>query len=191
MTGQAAMPDLPALDPREFRATLGMFATGVTVVAAQHSDHVHAMTANAVTSLSLHPALIIFCVSKTAKMVAELDIDQPFSINILRQEQQSLSNYFAGRWSEPEPPAFDFDLWLDTPRLQDCAAALACVVDAQLEGGDHWIIIGRVRAVYRGSEPRSPLLFFGGAYRRLAPEQAPAPDFTEENMPVQIFYDPW
>jgi flavin reductase (DIM6/NTAB) family NADH-FMN oxidoreductase RutF len=185
------LPAAPAVDPREFRATLGLFATGVTVVAAQHGDHVHAMTANAVTSLSLTPPLVILCVSKQAKMAAELDPGQAFSINVLSASQQALSNYFAGRWPAMEPPGFDFEQWENTPRLRDCLAALACVVDAQLEGGDHWIIVGRVHATHRGAEPRQPLLFFAGAYRGLAPEEAPAPDLTGENMPIQIFYDPW
>ncbi len=182
---------LPALDPREFRNTLGLFATGVTVVAAQHGSHVHAMTANAISSLSLDPPLVILGVSKQAKMAAELDPGQPFSINILREEQQALSNYFAGRPPEAGPPQFDFDQWESTPRLQDCLAALACTVDAQLEGGDHWLIVARVRAIHRGAEPRQPLLFYGGAYRGLAPEAAPAPDLTGEALPIQIFYDPW
>jgi flavin reductase (DIM6/NTAB) family NADH-FMN oxidoreductase RutF len=180
-----------AVDPREFRDTLGLFATGVTVVAAKHGDHVHAMTANAVTSLSLDPPLVILCVSKQAKMAAELDPGQAFSINILREQQQGLSNYFAGRRPAGETPAFHFDPWEGTPRLKGCAAAIACMVDGQLEGGDHWIIVGRVHATYRGAEPRNPLLFYAGAYRGLAPEETPAPDLTAETMPIQIFYDPW
>jgi len=190
-----AAPDAPAggpaVEPRAFRDAIGLFATGVTVVAAQHGDHVHAMTANSVTSLSLRPPLLIFAVSKQAKMAAELEIGSLFSVNILRAEQQDLSNYFAGQWLAAEPPAFDFDPWHETPRLQDCAAALACLVDSQLEGGDHWIIVGSVRAVYRPPEPPDPLLFYAGKYRRLAAPEAPAPDLSDETMPIQIFYDPW
>jgi flavin reductase (DIM6/NTAB) family NADH-FMN oxidoreductase RutF len=191
MSTPDALPTAPAVDARAFRDTIGLFATGVTVVAAQHGDHVHAMTANAVTSLSLRPALLIFCVSKQAKMAAELEIGCPFSINILREEQQALSNYFAGQWLDTQPPAFDFDPWEATPRLQNCAAALACVVDSQLEGGDHWIVVGRVRATYRPPETPDPLLFYAGKYRRFAAQEAPAPDLTDEAMPIQIFYDPW
>ncbi len=184
-------PDAPAVEPRAFRDTIGLFATGVTVVATQHGDHVHAMTANAITSLSLRPPLVIFCVSKQAKMAAEMEVGRPFSINVLREEQRALSNYFAGQWPDPRPPSFHFDPWQDTPRLQGCAAALACVVDSQLEGGDHWIIVGSVRAVHRPALAPDPLLFYAGKYRRLAPQEAPAPDLTEEAMPIQIFYDPW
>jgi flavin reductase (DIM6/NTAB) family NADH-FMN oxidoreductase RutF len=184
-------PARESVDPRAFRDTIGLFASGITVVAAQHGDHVHAMTANALTSLSLRPALLIFCVSKQAKMAAELEHGSAFSINILRAEQQALSNYFAGQWLDHDPPPFDFDPWEATPRLQHCAAALACVVDSQSEGGDHWIIVGRVRATYRPPEPPDPLVFYGGKYRRLAPQEAPAPDLNDETMPIQIFYDPW
>ena len=181
----------PAVEPRAFRDAIGLFASGVTVVAAQHGDHVHAMTANAVASLSLRPPLVIFCLSKQARMAAELDLGCPFCINVLRAEQQNLSNYFAGQWLEPQPPVFNFEPWHDTPRLRDCAAALACVVDGQLEGGDHWIVVGRVTATDRPSAAPDPLLFYAGKYRRLAPQEAPAPDLSDETMPIQIFYDPW
>jgi flavin reductase (DIM6/NTAB) family NADH-FMN oxidoreductase RutF len=181
----------PPVDPRAFRDAIGLFATGVTVVAAQHGDHVHAMTANAVTSLSLRPTLLIVCVSKQANMAAEMVLGSSFSVNVLRAEQQDLSNYFAGQWLEPEPPHFDFDPWQAAPRLQGCAAALACVVESHIEGGDHWIIIGRVLAAYRPPEPPGPLVFYAGKYRRLAPQAAPAPDLSEAVMPLQIFYDPW
>jgi len=185
------LPPREPIDPRALRNAIGLFATGVTVVAAQHGDHVHAMTANGVTSLSLRPALLILCVSKQAKMAAELELGCPFSINILRADQQTLSNYFAGQWLDHDPPHFDFDPWEATPRLQHCAAALACEVDSQIEGGDHWIIVGRVRAAYRPAELPDPLVFYGGKYRRLAPQESPAPDLTNEMMPIQIFYDPW
>ncbi len=191
MSAPEARPAQEAVDARAFRDTIGLFATGITVVAAQHGDHVHTMTANAVTSLSLRPALLIFCVSKQAKMATELELGCPFSINILRAEQQAVSNYFAGQWLDREAPNFDFDPWEATPRLQNCAAALACVVDSQFEGGDHWIIVGRVRATYRPAEPPDPLLFYAGKYRRLAPQEAPAPDLSDTAMPSQIFYDPW
>jgi flavin reductase (DIM6/NTAB) family NADH-FMN oxidoreductase RutF len=190
MTHTDQTSDPPPVDPRAYRATLGLFATGVTVVSVQRGPHVHAMTANAITSLSLDPALVIFCVSRTAKMAAHLDTGQAFAINILRQEQQTLSNYFAGRPPEGAPPPFDFEAWAGTPRLAGSAAALACRVEEQMPGGDHWIVVGRVLDVYQGLEPRRPLLFYAGKYRELAPIETPAPDLADQ-VPVQIFYDPW
>jgi flavin reductase (DIM6/NTAB) family NADH-FMN oxidoreductase RutF len=178
------------IDPRSYRSTIGLFATGVTIIAVHHEGQVHAMTANAVTSLSLDPPLLIFCVSRTAKMAAHLETGQTFAVNILRAEQQALSNHFAGRVNPDGAPAIDFIPWDGAPRLAGCAAALACRVEEQMPGGDHWIILGRVIATYQGAEPRRPLLFYAGNYAQLAVEEAPAPDLTA-GVPVQIFYDPW
>lgn len=188
----AAAPDAdPTISPREYRSTVGLFATGVTVIAVVHDDdELHAMTANAVTSLSLDPPLVVFCLAKRARMVDELRRANGFAINVLREDQQPLSDYFAGRRAGPQPP-FRFVAWHGGPRLEGCIAAIGCRLEAVLEGGDHYIVVGRVIDLYQSPEPRRPLLFYAGTYRRLDTEAVPAPDLTEEIMPVQIFYDPW
>jgi flavin reductase (DIM6/NTAB) family NADH-FMN oxidoreductase RutF len=89
--------ELAPVEPRAFRNTIGLFTTGVTVVAVQLGDNVHAMTANAIASLSLEPPLVMVGVSRTAKMAAQLETGRLFAINILRAEQQEVSNHFAGR----------------------------------------------------------------------------------------------
>jgi flavin reductase (DIM6/NTAB) family NADH-FMN oxidoreductase RutF len=191
MQDQQAATEAPLFDARTFRTTLGLFATGVTVVAATQEGHLHAMTANALTSLSLDPPLVIFCLARHARMVDELRRADAFTINVLREEQQALSTFFSGRWGDAPPPPFRFLPWEGGPLLDGCVAALGCTVHAWIEGGDHWIVVGRVTALHRGREPRRPLLFFGGTYRHLDTESAPAPDLQEEPIPVQIFYDPW
>ena len=179
------------IDPRAFRNTMGQFATGVTVVAAMHGDHLHAMTANSVTSLSLDPPLVILCLARQTHMVDELRQAEGFSINILREDQQALSSYFAGRWSAAAPPYFRFAPWEGGPLLEGCVAAVGCVVHDWLDGGDHWIVLGRVVALYKDPEAGRPLLFHAGAYRHLDADVQPAPEIDEDTMPVQIFYDPW
>jgi len=180
------------LDPLTFRQTMGLFPTGVTVIAARAGDEVHAMTANAVTSLSLDPMLVIFCAGKQTRMAELIRQAAGFSINILRDEQQALSTYFAGGWREAKPPPFRFVPWEGVPRLQGCAAALSCTAHQLAEGGDHWIVVGRVVALHQGIEPRRPLVFFGGRYGRLdMTESAPAPELGAAEVPVQFFYDPW
>jgi len=172
------------IDSRLFRNTIGIFATGVTVVAAQVDEEIHAMTANGITSLSLEPPLLIFCLGKKARMADVLSEGVGFSVNILRESQQNLSTYFAGGWKEAAAPPFKFEAWSKSPRLENCAAALACEVSQKIEGGDHWIIIGSVIDLHQGSEPRNPLIFYGGTYRQLVEtESAEAIDL--------IFYDPW
>ena len=83
------------LDPKTFRATIGQFATGVTVIVAEVEAQTHGMTANAVSSLSLDPMLVLFCVVKKARMAELIQKATGFSINILREDQQALYGFRA------------------------------------------------------------------------------------------------
>ncbi len=157
-------------DPRAYRQTIGLFATGVTVIAAGKEQYLHVMTANAVTSLSLDPLLILFCVGKGTRMVEHLNSHPTFSLNILRRSQAELSPYFAGMWKGQQPPHFEFVTWGDTARLMGCAASIMCRVHETHEAGDHLIVIGRVIGLVEGEEPVDPLIFYAGSYRQLAEE---------------------
>jgi len=128
------------------------------------------MTANAVTSVSLEPMLVLVCVQKEAHLMTFLRQAEEFSISILNEQQQDLSNYFANLWHEPEPPPFAFIPWLGAPRLTGAIGALACRTIEFLEGGDHWIVLGQVIDLYRAENPVNPLLYYGGQYRRILDE---------------------
>jgi flavin reductase (DIM6/NTAB) family NADH-FMN oxidoreductase RutF len=78
-------------DARRFRDTVGLFATGVAVIVAHADGEVLAMTANAVSSLSLDPMLVMFCPGKQSKLAQHVQRLSGFTINILRQEQEALS----------------------------------------------------------------------------------------------------
>ena len=80
------------LDPRTYRNTIGLFATGVTVVSTQMGETVHGMTANAVTSLSLEPMLLLVAVGKKARLATLLPQATGFTVNILRADQEALSH---------------------------------------------------------------------------------------------------
>jgi 3-hydroxy-9,10-secoandrosta-1,3,5(10)-triene-9,17-dione monooxygenase reductase component len=163
-----------SIDTRVFRQTVGQFVTGVTVIATETDGAVRAMTANSFTSLSLDPPLVLFCVGKTAHLSAHIRDQARFSVNILAQTQQDLSTYFAGGWKQPSPPPFAFMSWEGVHRLDGCAAALSCAVEKILEGGDHWIVLGRVLALYRREPAVSPLVFCAGHYATLAePAEVP------------------
>ena len=156
-----------SIDARAFRHTAGQFVTGVTVIAAEIEGSIRAMTANSFTSLSLDPPLVLFCVGKTTHMGQIVHQAPRFSVNILRQDQQNLSTYFAGGWKEPAPPAFAFLEWDGGHRLEGCPAAIGCALETILEGGDHWIVIGRVVTLYRTEEAFAPLVFRAGRYASL------------------------
>ncbi|MGH8228903.1 MAG: flavin reductase family protein [Steroidobacteraceae bacterium] len=185
------------LDPSEYRRTFGLFPSGVAVIAAEFGGTVHAMTANAVISLSLEPALVLFCASRRSKFASGLHLPpgasrlEGFSINFLREDQEALATYFAGAWRAPLAPPFRLVAGRFAPRLEGSLASVDCERHEILEGGDHWIVIGRARGIHRGIGPYRPLLFFRGQYRRVdeSPGQ-PAPDLAAvREEPAHINYE--
>ncbi len=153
------------VDARTFRQAVGQFVTGVTIIAIELKGEIRAMTANSFTSLSLDPPLVLFCLGKQTKAGQLIHTAPAFSVNILREEQQALSTYFAGAWKDGEPPPFTFTDWHEgAPRLDGSAVSLGCVTHAIHEGGDHWIVVGEVIAIHRHDDAGVPLVFFGGRY---------------------------
>ena len=157
-----------AIDPKEFRRTVGQFVTGVTVIAADLDGKTRAMTANAFTSLSLDPPLVLFCVAKKAHLGEVIYSVKGFSVNILTIDQQPLSQYFSGGWKEATPPPFTFEPWEGGPKLAGVSAAIGCAVETIHEGGDHFIVVGRVLSIYRSEPAEQPLVFNAGRYTALA-----------------------
>lgn len=93
------------IDKREFRNTLGRFATGVTIVTAVEEGNVHGMTANAFMSVSLEPPLVLVSIDHKAKMHQILPKTRVYGISILREDQEAVSQHFAGRPMEHTPPS--------------------------------------------------------------------------------------
>ncbi len=177
------------IDSKLFRQTVGRFLTGVTVVATDIGGEVQAMTVNSFTSLSLDPPLVLFCPGKTTRTGKQAANFKSFSVNILREDQQELSNYFAGSWKQPEPPPFNFEKQNGVPCLEGCMASLACAVRQVYEGGDHWIVVGEVQELYQGAEPLRPLGFYLGKYVLLEQvKTAAAPAIDEDVDPKPVHY---
>jgi 3-hydroxy-9,10-secoandrosta-1,3,5(10)-triene-9,17-dione monooxygenase reductase component len=158
-------------DAATMRTVLGHFATGLTIVTAMDTEDGRAtpvgMACNSFTSVSLDPPLVLFCVGKTAHLGRLIHAASGFSVNILQREQQQLSTYFAGRGQQEPPPPFTFIPWEGGPLLDGSLAALGCAIETIYEGGDHWIVLGRVLSLYR-SHSATPLVFRSGRYTDLA-----------------------
>ena len=151
-----------------FRRTLGMFATGVTVITTTSADQVHGMTANAFMSVSLRPPLVLISVDGRAKMHALLNEGKRIGISVLSENQEGLSDRFAGRsgGTAPEP---SFDVVRETPLVEGALAHLVSRVTRSYWGGDHSLFLAFVEYAHYGQG--SPLLFHGGHYEALsAPE---------------------
>ncbi len=177
------------MDSRAFRDALGLFATGVAVAAVTLDEQVHAMTVNAVSSLSLDPMRVLFCPGKSTTFSRVLDRAEQYSINFLRDEQRALSTYFAGGRKHSAPPPFRFVDEAGVPRLEGSLAALICSRHAVHDGGDHWLVILSVKKIHRGIEPHRPLIFYKGQYRDLdAGRGVAAPDLSDAHDAPAFLY---
>jgi flavin reductase len=157
-----------AAGPDDMRAVLGRFATGVTVLTAGQQAP-RGMTANAFTSVSLDPPLVLVCVSRTATAHETLLAEGRFAISILSAGQAHLARHFADHHRPGERDEFET---VDTfsgrhtgaPLLSGALAWLECSVAAVYDGGDHSILLASVLDLSRGA-PDEPLLYFGSAFR--------------------------
>ncbi|MGA2830484.1 MAG: flavin reductase family protein [Streptosporangiaceae bacterium] len=154
------------ISSEDFRHAVGHFATGVTVVTSIGPDgQPVGTTANAVSSLSLDPPLILVCFDRASLTLEAIRHHGAFVVNVLAAPQQELSANFARRGVEaawegvehrPGPTG--------SPRLEGVLATLECTVEHSLPGGDHEIIIGRLRYAETSADDATPLLFWRGSY---------------------------
>ena len=157
------------MDAAHFRQIFGHFATGVTVIATAVDGWMHAMTANAILSLSLDPVLLLVCVDKTAHMHEQMPKAGKFGVSILTEDQEDLSRLFAQHVAPEQERLQGAAYFLGpngTPVLEHCLAYLECNVIDRAEGGDHTIFIGQaVHGEMLREAP--PLVFYRGGYRKL------------------------
>ncbi|ONH51244.1 NADH-FMN oxidoreductase RutF, flavin reductase (DIM6/NTAB) family [Pseudomonas cedrina] len=155
-------------DPRAFRRALGNFATGVTVVtAADASGRKVGVTANSFNSVSLDPPLVLWSLDKRSNSHEVFEQASHFAVNVLAADQIDLSNNFArpkdDRFAEIEYQPGEGG----APVFADCSARFHCENFQQVDGGDHWIMIGKVVAF--DDFGRAPLLYHQGAYSMVLP----------------------
>lgn len=159
----------PKNDPvvRAFRDTLGMFPTGVTVITARApSGEPIGLTVSSFNSVSLTPPLVVWSLSGHLPSVPIFENAGVYAINVLAEDQHELSQRFASR-RDDKFAGLDFTEGVDgVPLLPGCSAWFQCRQHARHPGGDHVIFIGEVLRFERDTAKR-PLVFQGGAYRRL------------------------
>ena len=154
----------------DFRHAMGHFATGVTIVTSIGPDGGPVgTTANAVSSLSLDPPLILVCFDRASATLQAIAGHGAFAVNVLGARQQHLSANFARRglaaaWDEVRHRRGR----TGSPRIDGVIATLECTVEHRLDGGDHEIVVGRVREVETTSDDAAPLIYWRGRY--LLPE---------------------
>src|SRR6266511_1871064 len=146
-----------AVSPEEFRAALGAYPTGVTVVTAIGPNGPSGATANAVTSLSLDPAMMLACLDRGSRTLTSVRAQGRFGVNALAAGQDELARRFSGK--APEPEQWEAVEWSEPDGLPRIAGALmwvACELRDLIDGGDHLILTGNLLAA--DSREAEPLL---------------------------------
>ena len=150
-------------DPRALRNAFGAFATGVTVITTRQPDGTpRGFTANSFASVSLDPPLLLVCLAKTAHSADVFATAPHFAVNILSEDQKSVSGLFASR----VPDKFQQCAWTpghgDVPLLDGALAQFSCSSHQLVDAGDHLILIGRVETF--ATNEGQPLGYFRGNY---------------------------
>ena len=159
-----------AIDADEFRAAMGSWPSGVTIVTSRSGDTIHGMTVSDFSGVSLEPPLALVCAAKSSVTTGLIEEGGCFGVNVLRANQASLSNRFASKKNEFS--RFDdvetFRARTGAPLLRDALVNLDCRVVAMHDAGDHVLCVGEIEEVHVGEG--EPLLYFRGAYGRFASE---------------------
>ncbi|MFZ4452696.1 flavin reductase family protein [Salibacterium aidingense] len=150
------------MDDRLFKAAMGKFATGVTVITTEIDGQVHGMTANAFMSVSIDPKLILISVADKAKMHDLIKQSGKFAVNILAEHQQDMSMVFAGQIKDRDVA---FDRFEDLPVIEDSLVTIACDVYDTHPAGDHTLFVGAVQNLQLQED--EPLAIYEGKYKDL------------------------
>ena len=154
----------PSFSAQDFRAALGMFATGVTIVTARGADGAPVgLTANSFNSVSLKPPLVLWSLARSAGSMPAFERGSHYAINILAAEQHALAERFAGKSVDRFADLVFREGAGGAPILEGAAAVFECFNRSRYEEGDHVIFVGEVErcACRAGAQP---LIFHGGRY---------------------------
>lgn len=156
----------PPFDAAQYRQVLGHFPTGVTVITAIDDGVPVGLAVGSFSSLSLDPPLVLFCPGSQSSSWPKIRAAGSFCVNILAADQEHVCRVFASR----EPDKFASIGWTRTkqtgsPLIEGVLAWIDCDIENVIPGGDHDIVVGRVRDL-ESADARGPLVFYRGGYGR-------------------------
>jgi len=157
-------------DAARFRQILGCFPTGVTVVTTLQDGRPVGLAAGSFFSVSLNPPLVGFCVMTTSNTWPAIERRGSFGVSILADDQIDVCRRLASK----DPDKFDGLVWSPapvtrSPLIDGAVAHLDCDLEEQYLAGDHWIVVGRVRALELHRAEAEPLVFCRGGFARQSP----------------------
>ena len=160
------------IGPELFRKVMGHFVTGVTVVTTfDEADRPAGITVNALSSVSLDPPLVVVALDRRRFITPIVHAARRFAVSILSEEQQALSDCFAGADVTPGREEFCGAPWAPgatgLPILNGAIASLECTLIESYPAGDHDLFIGQVVAVANEEHHPQPLLYYRRRYLRV------------------------
>src|SRR3954447_12385357 len=167
--GMSQVDQLPTIEA--YRRAMGRFATGVTVLTTRGAGHDHAMTANALTSVSLEPLLVLVCVEREARFHDAVVESGVWGVSILPATARATADWLATRGR----PLHGQLERIATHRgvtgvalLDESLSTLECETAETYAGGDHTIVVGHVRSVEISDRAGDALVYYRGRYDTLA-----------------------
>lgn len=148
--------------PELLKDAFSLWCGGVSVLALRVGERMQGLTISAFAPLSLDPPLLLLCIHVDAPILTYVREARRFTVNILAADQKRVAGVFSDRFPVPVegfPPEGD-------AVLDGALASLTCDLHEEHPGGDHAIVIGRIRDV-RVSPDAPPLLHFRRGYRSL------------------------
>lgn len=155
-------------DQRAFRDTLGLYASGITIIAGHDLRDPLGFTCQSFCSVSLVPPLVSFSVMVSSTSYPRIRDTGKFSVNVLSRAQQTISDQFARKGAD-KWKGIDWCMTPgDNPAIADTLMWLDCEISAEHEAGDHYIVVGSVLAMSpHDCQNGDPLVYFKGRYRHL------------------------
>jgi len=154
-----------------FRQAMGHFATGVTVVTTLDEQRPHGITVSALSSVSLDPPLVLVALDRRRRIAPIVRARGRFAVNILGEDQQAISDCFAGAPVAPDREAFCGATWqpgsTGLPLLAGAIASLECTTVDVVSAGDHDLFIATVDALANDDRHPPPLLYYRRRYLRI------------------------
>jgi flavin reductase len=154
----------------DFIGGMRLAASGVSIVTTRTSAGWAGVTVSAVCSVSADPPSLLVCINQRSRLAQAVVTSGVFCVNLLSDEQQALSELFAGRVPAPDGDRFSAASWAPlgsgAPALRDALVAFDCTLAREVRWGSHHVLIGDVRDVVRGGG--RPLVYCDRGYGRVA-----------------------
>lgn len=156
------------IHPEDFKESMRNLVSGVTIISSKGSDDkFHGLTASSLTSVSLTPPLILFCLNSKSHSISAIQTSKKFAISLLVEGQEAIARNFASsnidKFSTTDYTIGEFS---SCPLIMNANYWIECSLYAEHDGGDHRIIVGKVENLIAGKKS-SPLAYYNRNYRKI------------------------